>query len=371
METEAPSLKTKAQSFYQKYHNYMPAAFFIGGVLFDIVTIGRIDDPLAIFQQGLYLLAATFILNNMFRRSFLPPTQSAPPGKIKAFYLKYEDEMFHFVIGALLSLYTLFYFKSSSLVASIGFMAILVFLMIANELKQFKGLGFELKYILLSLCYISFFCVLLPMLVGSISVWVFILSVLIGLLPACMIFYEMKKEFSDPLVPAKKILGPSAGVAALFLALYFLKLIPPVPLSINFIGVYHDVQKDQTGDYLLFHQRSWWRFWHNGDQVFLAKPDDKVFVFFRLFSPTNFSDEITLEWTLKDKNGRWQVQDRIPIRIVGGRAEGFRGYGVKSNYSAGDWRAHILTKDRREISRIGFEILASESPDTEYKIDRQ
>ncbi len=371
METEAPNLKSKAQSFYQKYQDYMPAAFFVGGVLFDIVTIGRIDDPVAIFQQGLYLLAATLILNNMFRRSFLPDPQRPAPGKIKAFYLKYEDEIFHFIIGALLSLYTLFYFKSSSLVASIGFITILVFLMVANELKQFKGLGFELKYILLSLCYISFACVLLPMLIGSISVWVFILSVFIGLLPACMIFYEMKKDFEDPLIPSKKILAPSAAVAVLFLALYFLKLIPPVPLSINFIGVYHDVQKDQTGDYLLYHQRSWWRFWHNGDQVFFAKPQDKIYVFFRLFSPTNFSDEITLEWTLKDKNGRWQVQDRIPIRIVGGRAEGFRGYGVKSNYSSGDWRAHILTKDGREISRIGFEVLPGDPQEVDYRIDRQ
>jgi hypothetical protein len=135
-----------------------------------------------------------------------------------------------------------------------------------------------------------------------------------------------------------------------------------VPLSIPFIGVYHSVERTGEG-YRLGHERPSWRWWHNGDQRFVAQPGDKVYVFFRVFSPTRFSDEVLMRWYRKDPARGWTLQDSIPIKILGGREEGFRGYGVKASYQPGDWKVQIETNDGREIGRIYFELeSAPEAP---------
>jgi hypothetical protein len=137
-----------------------------------------------------------------------------------------------------------------------------------------------------------------------------------------------------------------------------------VPLSIPFIGVYHGVERTDEG-YRLTHERPWWRFWHNGDQRFLAQPGDKVYVFFRIFSPSRFADQVQVRWYWRSGGGfgGWALQDAIPINIVGGREQGFRGYGVKSNYQPGSWKVQVETTDGREIGRIYFDLeLAAEAP---------
>jgi len=50
----------------------------------------------------------------------------------------------------------------------------------------------------------------------------------------------------------------------------------------------------------------------------------------------------------------WTLQDTIPIKIVGGRELGFRGYGFKTRYDPGKWKVHVETTDGREIGRIYF-----------------
>ena len=150
----------------------------------------------------------------------------------------------------------------------------------------------------------------------------------------------------------RQILLPLGCVLVGFLGFYLFRLIPPVPLSIPFIGVYHQVER--TGDsYRLSHERPAWRFWHNGDQNFLAQPGDKVYVFFRIFSPARFSDQVQMRWHWKDPARGWTLHDTIPIRIVGGREQGFRGYGVKSNYQPGEWKVQVETTRRaRDRPRV-------------------
>ncbi len=66
-----------------------------------------------------------------------------------------------------------------------------------------------------------------------------------------------------------------------------------------------------------------------------------------------------LAWVHKDPIHGWREEDRIPIHIVGGRREGFRGFGFKANYEPGEWRAQVQTNDGREIGRISFDLSLS------------
>jgi hypothetical protein len=65
---------------------------------------------------------------------------------------------------------------------------------------------------------------------------------------------------------------------------------------------------------------------------------------------------VRVRWSRQDARGRWEQSDAIPLRIVGGREEGFGGYAYEQNWSPGNWRVAVETEDGREIGRIRFEI---------------
>jgi hypothetical protein len=354
----------------------LSVTFFIAGFLFDILTLGRIDSWFTIGQQAIYLLVISLILVQMLlaeapataaaaapaaapvaapsaapAAAFLAGPTPAPASagsRLQRWYLEYRNPAIHFLLGALLSAYTLFFFKSSSLLVSFGFMGVLVALLVANESARFKALGLPFKFALLGLCYLAFFAYVVPVLIGQTGLAVFLLSMAVGCVPLAAVAFLATPERK------RNILVPLGSVLILFLTFYLLRIIPPVPLSIPFMGVYHGVERTDAG-YRLTHERPFWRIWHNGDQRFRAQPGDKVHIYFRVFSPSRFSDQVLLRWYRHESKG-WALQDTIPIKIVGGREEGFRGYGVKTNYQTGAWKVQVETTDGREIGRIYFSI---------------
>jgi hypothetical protein len=353
------------KEYYEKNEHQIAIAFFIGGFLFDLMTLDAIDSWLTIGQQVIYLLVILGAMLQMFFEEAKPPLEYEKMFVLKRWYYEYRTAIVHFFFGNLLNLYTIFFFKSSSLLVSFGFMVFLIFLLVANESSRFKSLGLSFKFALLALCFLAFFAYVIPIFVGSIGLIVFMFSMLVGCLPLVGVGWWIQ-TYRPPLFERAKqqILLPTAFVLLGFLTLYLFKLIPPVPLSIPFIGIYHNVERVPEG-YKLSHERPWWEFWHNGDQTFYAQRADKIYVAFRVFSPTRFSDQVIVRWYWKDNRAGWMLQDSIPIKIVGGRQEGFRGYGVKSNYQPGQWKVQVETTDDREIGRIYFDLeIAPEEPRT-------
>ena len=329
-------------------------AFFAAGFVFDIFTVGRIDSWLTIAQQAAYLAAVTAVLLHMLVEQGAAPPELAGQPRLVHWYYEYRSAAIHFALGALMNLYAIFFFKSSSLLVSFGFLVFLVALLVANESRRFKALGLHVKFTLLGLCYLSFAAIVVPIGVGSIGAWVFVASMLAGVLPLSAVAWWVRRR-RPALFPQvrRQVLAPLLGVLLAFLAAYLLRVIPPAPLSIPFIGVYHAVERTPEG-YVLSHERPWWRFWHNGDQEFRAQPGDRVFVFFRVFSPARFADRVRMRWYWEPGGRGWLLQDTIPIDIVGGREEGFRGYGFKAHYQPGRWKVQVETDDGREIGRVYF-----------------
>ncbi len=372
IQTQTPSSRFhRLKHYYERNERVLDIGAFVGGFFFDIVTLDRIDSWFNIGQQVSYLVLIAVILLQMFFAEGKPPPELNAMSTIKRWYYEYRTALVHFLLGSLLSLYTLFFFKSSSLFVSFAFMLGLVLLLVANESKRLKAIGLAFKFALFSLCVLSFSASIVPVLVGSIGLFVFLLSMLAGCVPLAVINRRIRIHAPERSHQAiRQILLPFGLVMIGFLSLYMFRLIPPVPLSIPFIGVYHDVERsDDT--YKLSHERPFWRIWHHGDQQFLAQPGDKVYVYFRIFSPTRFSDEVLMRWYWKDNAGRWRLQDSIPIKILGGRQQGFRGYGVKSNYQPGDWKLQVETTDEREIGRVYFDVATAPEAPRNFEVDIQ
>jgi len=344
-------------------------AFFVAGFVFDMVMLGRIDSWHVIGQQVVYLAVIALLLARMLREEGAPPPVAAT--RLASWYFKYRGAAVNFCLGTLLNVYTIFFFKSSSLLVSFGFMAALVVLLVANELPRAKFLGLSLKFALLALCFLCFFACVIPVFVGSVGLLVFLLSMAAGSLPLIAIGLWAGRAGPEAFTRVRRqVFVPAGLVLTFFLGFYLFKLVPPVPLAVPFIGVYHSVERDGPG-YWLQHERPAWRWWHNGDQDFRAQPGDKVYVFFRVFSPARFSDQVQMRWYWKDPARGWTLQDSIPIRIVGGREQGFRGYGLKSNYQPGEWKVEVETTDEREIGRIYFDVTESPLERREFDVDVQ
>ncbi|MEX0958558.1 MAG: DUF2914 domain-containing protein [Burkholderiales bacterium] len=366
---QAASPLQRLKLYIDQNERHVTAISFAFGFVFDIVTAERIDSWLLIAQQVAYLAIITAILLQTFFAEGEPAPEPVGLPLFRRLYSDYHTLIVHFLLGSLLSLYTIFFFKSSSLVTSFGFLGVLVTLLVANESRRFKAMGLAIRFALFSICLLSFCAGVVPVFIGSVGMMVFIISMLVACIPIVVIYRRIRIHAPERQMQARRqILVPFGLVLTLFLGLYLFRLIPPVPLSIPFIGVYHHVERTEE-HFRLSHERPAWRVWHNGDQKFRAQPGDRVFVFFRIFSPTRFADQVTLRWYWQEGSRGWALQDSIPIDIVGGRKEGFRGYGVKSNYQPGDWKLQVMTNDGREIGRIYFEIeLVREAP-RNFEID--
>lgn len=341
-----------SKSFVEQHKALLPFVTFLVGFLFDIITLGRIDQWPVIIQQAAFILLASTLLITLF----LKPEWKTPNSPKLEMLLEYRMAALHFLFGSLLSSYTIFYFKSSSFSVSFFFLLIIAILLIANEFPRFQKLGLGIKSALLGICTLSYLAYLIPILFGVIGAGVFILSIIAGSLFLLLFTLLLRKKKFPEESLRKQITIPFASVVLIFMLTYFFKILPPVPLSLQYAGVYHSVEKTADNKYKLAHLKPWWNFWDNGDQHFKAREEDKIVVFFRLFAPSNFKERIHLEWSRKNSQGEWELQDKIPIQISGGRGEGFRGYGIKSNFSQGNWKTAVVTSDDREIGRIYFEV---------------
>ncbi len=353
---EFDQLRTKITDFKERYGRFKKAAFFVCGFLFDALMLDRIDNLHAIIQQTIYILIVMQILKY---KTLEQGGVWQPPERIKKWW-HYNDEALNFFLGTLLNFYTLFYIVSSSIAVSFVYLLIVFGLLVLNELPHRHAYVLQLKYGLLSLAIFSFLFIIVTISFGFVGYAPFVVALLIGVgLFQTMTMFFSKKNLVN-LDVRKNVFWPAIGVAISLLALYALKVLPPIPLSVQSIGIYHGIERTRnpvTGepDYNLITTRPKWKFWQHGDQSFSAKPGDKIYCFVRIFAPANFKDKIVFHWLKATPNG-WQSRDKIINEISGGRDEGFRGYAIKSNYEPGDWRVQIETQDGHEMGRIKFNV---------------
>jgi hypothetical protein len=340
----------KVKVFYKQWEHLAGPLFFISGFIFDIMTLGRVDETLNFSIFFIYLLISFFF----FCVDFGMIKTSFPAGSWQQKVLNYQDEIFHFCQGALLSAFTLFYFKSASGLYSLLFMGLLVGVLFINEVQLIKKQGVLIKSIFFNLTLMSFLLVYIPLPFGKVGLVVFTTALSLYLLVAfgiAKLFQRAKIEREQ----IKKIwIIPAISFFVIFLFLRIFKLIPPVPLSIETAGIYHNIEKKYPA-YHLYHQRKWWRIWDSSDEHFLYKPGDKVYFFTRIFAPRGFEDKVYVKW-MKYTSSGWQQSDRIPLSIIGGRGKGFRGYTYKSYVTPGEWRVLVETSGGLEIGRLSFEI---------------
>ena len=116
--------------------------------------------------------------------------------------------------------------------------------------------------------------------------------------------------------------GLPAGVLILVLiGFYFLNWIPPVPLSLKYGGIYHQITKEGNVYGLSFEKGAWYQFWKRSDDPFQG--EGPVYCFSAVFAPVDLKTSIFHHWQFgaisKQGDYKFLTSDRIAIGISGGR----------------------------------------------------
>ncbi len=355
--------RNQLMQFYKTHETRFHIGFFLIGFIFDYFFTGEVDDLFMLIQQLVYLIAIAVIIS-LEHLSVAGLYPINPENK----FWKYRNLVLHFCLGTILNMYSFFFLKSASVFTSIIFVLFMLIVIVANELPRVQESGVNVKWALWTLCLFSFFSVIFPLILGFVG-W---LPFLIGAVATVLCLYLHVRGMMKYQPNLKELMRafaqPGIAVVAVFVLLYMLRLVPPVPLAVQDMGIYHQLEK-REGRYILSHEKPFWKFWETGDQTFKFRPGDPIFFFAKVFSPGRFSDEVVIHWLFKDPRAGWMTSDKVRMQITGGREQGFRGYSIKKNYQAGDWRVQVETTDGREIGRLYVSI--EPDPGTEDRVWNQ
>ncbi|WP_245682491.1 DUF2914 domain-containing protein [Archangium gephyra] len=374
----ASTLKARVRDFRARHAKWELALFFFASFAYDIATLRRIDNWFVLTKQGLFLGVLGLLLLVELRWSW----DTEPPRWLARVW-RFREDALHFFLGGLLSPYTLFYFKSASGLTAFLFLTGVFGLLVANELPRFRARGPVVRMGLFSFCLTSYFAYLLPVVLGYYSGTLFMASVGVSCAATLLITLLVGVWSGDRRRTLRHVALPGLGIQALLVALYLLRAIPPVPLSMLASGIYHGVEvvKGPKGkDYRLLHERAEWRLWEHGDQDFRARSGDRVYFFASVFAPTSFKPQragdrgtrLVIRWYHDDPDKGWtqyHAYDDLYLE-QGGRERGFRTFAYVTNPRPGDWRVSMETEDGREIGRLSFTVTPDDATaPREFKVD--
>jgi Protein of unknown function (DUF2914) len=355
----------KVQSLLAK--PFMPAVFFFAGVTYDTVTLTRIDRLQDNLLLLLYLLLLGVLIVLTGRLGIEPPPDREQLAALSPFMQwvlrsrSYYPMASQFLLGSLFSAYAVFYSRSATLTSTAVFFGVLVLVLVGNEFLRDRLSNLRLLVSLYALVCFGFFTFFLPVMTGYMNLLVFLGG---AALSAAVTFRVVQLIYrNNPDRSNREALGvtiPAFGLIGLLVGFYFLNWIPPVPLSMKFGGVYHEVKKSDDRFELSF-ERKWYQVWKRSDTTFPAH--EPVYCFTAVFAPVALNTTVYHHWYFRAHQNRpFSHADRIPVKISGGREAGYRAYTFKQQLDAGDWRVDVEAEDGRIIGRVSVTVENRDDP---------
>ena len=204
---------------------------------------------------------------------------------------------------------------------------------------------------------------MIPVFIKEMSTQIFILSGLISLfctLALITIIYKVSPSTRTE-IHIGKLIGIILSIYVLINALYFFRLIPPVPMALSNGIVAHNIKVENNNYLVTYETDEWYIFWRKHRLKYIQGPNDNVYVFSSIFAPTDLKKSIFHRWKWYNNNTKeWELIEDIGYDITGGRDGGFRGYTYKNNLRQGLWKVEVLTSEELVLGIIDFEIITSE-----------
>lgn len=362
--------KSPFGQFIRKHEKYLPVIFFMGGFVFDTMTLGRIDRVydrtiLSVHITSLTLVIYLFNLadDGKWKNTFLEKVQD------------YFPLMIQFFFGALSSAFVIYFSRSVSMSKTITFFVILLVLLFANELLKQRISNKYLQFSIYFFINFTFSTFMVPVIVKEVSTEIFIISGLISLTItlSLLIFIYWKSPSTRAEISLWKQVGLILAIYATINLFYYKNLIPPVPLALDSGMVAHSIVKENDKYIVTYERDDWYIFWRDHRIKFISKPGERVYVFTSIFAPTEINKKVAHRWKkLNEETGEWEVSDQITYEVTGGRDDGYRGYTYKDNASPGVWKVDVITeKENLILGVINFEIIVNKNLKPKRVVERR
>ncbi len=343
----------KLKNWVTKHERILSALALFAGFVVDALTLRRIDNLYEnlVFVSyflivGFSIVAINYIEAGLYEREWV--------GRMHPFLLL----LIQFAFGGLFSAFSIFYFRSGSLLSSWPFFLIILALLIGNESlrKQYERLILQVSLLFIALFFFMIFAV--PVLLDRMGPFIFILSGVMALLVAAGFVYLLWRLAPERVMKSKRALMYS--ISFIFIAinvLYFLNLIPPIPLSLKHAGVYHSIVRVGGGYAVEEEKQSGLSAFQIFENIHV-KEGGKLYVYSAIFAPNNISTTVVHNWRHFDSvNNRWISLGKIPYTVIGGTDRGYRGYTYNENLREGKWTVNIETERGQVIGRVTFEVV--------------
>ena len=342
-----------------RHERGLSAAAFVIGFFWDNLTLSRIDRLYDNLVLAFYLVVAfaAMVLLNAHAAGRTSRLAQRSVG-VAAFLLP-------FAFGGLFSGFLIFYSRSGPVLASAPFFLVIGAFFVGNELfkRHYERFVFQMTVFFVAL--FSYSALIVSVLLRRMGGVIFVLS---GVAALILFFLALRvlslaapKEVERSGVLLRSIV---AIIFVLFTVLYFNNMIPPIPLSLKSIGVYHSLLREQSGAYrATFESAPWYALHRSTASVFHIVEREPAFVFSSVYAPTDLETEVVHRWEYLDETKEeWLLVNMIRFPISGGRQEGYRGYSVKENILPGRWRVSVETLRGQTIGRFTFTVVDAEAP---------
>ncbi len=352
------SYKVPDRSMRVVRRHWLTITFFLGFVV-DNFTLNRVDQVFDNIILATYVVLAMVALLTLYAG-----VAGKLPERMLPYARQYAPLFVQFAFGGLLSGMLIFYSRSGSWEASWPFLLVILAVIYGNETIRDRAnrLIFNLGIFFIGLS--SYVILVIPVFTGYMGAWVFIASGLVAL--SIMYLFVQVLYYIIPRFMELKMKSIVFTLGCIYFGLnflYFTNIIPPIPLSLKDVGIYHSVIRFDDGRYQLkYEEGAWWQFLKDSDDTFHARAGDNVYCFAKVFAPTKIETTIFHTWEYKNAAGDWIEHARLPYPITGGRDDGFRGFTVISNYQDGEWRCSVETARGQIVGREEFTIDSTSEP---------
>lgn len=334
-------------------HHWLTIAFLLGFIV-DNLTLTRVDQ---VFDNAILLI---YILLAMLSIMGLYAGIAGRFGERTNEWLRAKCPLImQYAFGGLLSGMLIFYGRSSSLQDSWLFILIIVGVIYGNETIKDRSGRLVYNLVIFFIGIFAYTVLIIPVLFGKMGPWIFVGSGFVALI-VIYLFYRILEK----IIPRFATLQKRTVVFVISLVyltlniMYFTNIIPPIPLSLKHVGIYHDVERNANGTYSLTYEKpKWWEWYRTSDTAFHSAHGEPVYCFASVFAPSRLATKIYHRWQFySPAEGDWVDKGRFEYTIQGGRDGGYRGYTKIESYKEGKWRCIVETERGQVIGRETFTI---------------
>lgn len=332
------------------------------GVVADAITFATIDIVTSFILLGAYFVVAGAMI--AYQNAY--DAGRVPKHRVFQYVRLAAPLVIQFTFGALLSGSFIFYFFSGTVFVSWPFIAILATLMVLNDVFRTYYLRPLVQVSVYFFILFSFSAIVLPFAFSALGPKVFLLSGGVSVV-AILLFAFLLEQLNPRLKVERRRFGFFLlAIFSTVTGLYFLNVIPPIPLALRDAAVAHSVARSGGSYTLTVEEESLWQKFIPGETIHIAN-GARVYVYTAIFAPDGFATDIVHHWQYFDEDrGAWVTRDRLSFVVTGGARRGYRGYSFKATVSPGRWRVDVETPRGQVVGRIRFRVVQS---DGEVKLE--